>query len=165
MARLTMPFLVAAVVLALAAGAASQAPAPAPGADCSSAVTGLIGCITYVQQGSTQSKPSKDCCDGVKGALKSPATVACLCNAFSQNVGIMINFTRAAGLPAACGGDPTAFSKCNIKVPGAPTEGPAPSSGSGPAAGSPKSTATRSPISATVVIAAVAAPLLSYYYL
>ncbi|TVU37767.1 hypothetical protein EJB05_11114 [Eragrostis curvula] len=176
MARLAASLAAVAVaVLALASCAASQrahAPAPAPGPagpDCSSAVSSLIGCATYVMPGSTQSKPPKECCDGVKNAIKSPAAVQCLCAALGKDYGIPINMTRAAGLPAACGGNPAAFSKCNIKLPGgAPTEAPAPSSGSTPVASSPspsKSAATRSPISAMAVVAAVAAPLLSYYYL
>ncbi|PAN14935.1 hypothetical protein PAHAL_2G453600 [Panicum hallii] len=175
MARLGlgMPCLLAAAavaVLALASGAASQGPAPAPASsvDCSSAVTGLIGCLSYVQQRSTQARPAKQCCAGVKDALKSPATVTCLCAALGQNNGATINFTRAATLPAACGENPAALSKCNIKMPGAPTEGPAPSSGSAPAANSPgtsKSAAARSPVSAFAIGAAVAAPLLSYYFL
>ncbi|OEL14929.1 hypothetical protein BAE44_0024053 [Dichanthelium oligosanthes] len=124
MARLLGLLAAAAVaVLALASGAASQAPAPAPSVDCSSAVIGLSGCLTYVTEGSTQSKPTKECCAGVKGVLKSPATVACLCAAFGQSYGIKLNLTRAAMLPAACGEDPAALSKCNLKVPGAPTEG------------------------------------------
>jgi hypothetical protein len=94
---------------------AAQAPAPAPAADCSGAVTGLIGCAAYVQPGSTQSKPPKACCDGVKGAMMSPAAVQCLCDALGKDYGIPLNMTRAAGLPAACGGDPAAFSKCNSK--------------------------------------------------
>jgi hypothetical protein len=112
MSRLSLA--VAVAVLALASGAASQAPGPSsPPVDCSSAVTGLIGCLPYVQQGSTQGKPTSGCCTGVKAALKSPATVACLCAAFGQNYGIQVNLTRAAGLPAACGEDPAALSKCN----------------------------------------------------
>ncbi|RCV08939.1 hypothetical protein SETIT_1G366800v2 [Setaria italica] len=170
MARLGLGLLAAVAVLALASGAASQAPAPAPSSsvDCGAAVTGLLPCLSYVQQGSSQGKPAMECCAGVKGALKSPATVACLCAAFKQKYPIAINMTRAATLPAACGEDQAAFSKCNIKVPGAPTEGPAPASGSAPAASSPgasKSAAARSPVSAFAVVAAVAAPLLSYYYL
>ena len=113
MSRLSLTVPCLAAVLALASGAASQAPGPSPPVDCSSAVTGLIGCVSYVQQGSTQGKPTSGCCDGVKAALKSPATVACLCAAFGQNYGIQVNLTRAAGLPAACGEDPAAFSKCN----------------------------------------------------
>ena len=123
MARLGlgMPCLLAAAaavaVLALAPGAASQAPAPAPAssADCSSAFTSLIGCLSYVQQGSAQAKPPKECCAGVKSALKTPATVTCLCAALGQNNGAMINFTRAATLPEACGEDPAALGKCNSK--------------------------------------------------
>ncbi|KAG8079661.1 hypothetical protein GUJ93_ZPchr0007g4416 [Zizania palustris] len=173
MARPATPGAVLVVaVLALACGAASQAPAPAagaPSADCSSSLVALTGCLSYITGGSTVAKPPKDCCAGVKSALTSPATVACLCSAFGQDYGIPINYTRAAALPAACGGDPAALKKCNIKIPGSsPTEAPASSSGLTPAAGSPtssKSAATRSPISATLVVAAVAAPLLAYYYL
>ncbi|XP_066395326.1 non-specific lipid transfer protein-like 1 [Miscanthus floridulus] len=165
MARLSLA--VAAVVvavLALASGAASQAPGPSPPVDCSAAVTGLIGCVSYVQQGSTQGKPTSGCCDGVKAALKSPATVACLCAAFGQNYGIQVNLTRAAGLPAACGEDPAAFSKCNIKVPGAPASAPTASgtAPAGPSPGSSKSAAVMPPVSAFAVLAAVAGTLLSH---
>ncbi|CAL5061520.1 unnamed protein product [Urochloa decumbens] len=183
MARLGlgMPSLLAvaaavAAVLVLPPGAASQAPAQAPtpspapssSVDCEPAVMALVPCVTYVEAGSALGKPTVECCAGVKGALKSPATVQCLCAAFGQKYPVPIDYTRAATLPAACGGDPAAFSKCNIKLPGAPTEGPAPASGSAPAANSPgasKSAAARSPVSALAIVAAMAAPLLSYYYL
>ncbi|KAL6841956.1 hypothetical protein ACP4OV_028468 [Aristida adscensionis] len=164
MARL-LAAAVAVTVLALAAGAASQAPAPAPSADCTAALIGLATCLPYVQANATEGRPPKDCCAGVKSAVSSPASVACLCQAFGTNYGIPINLTRAATLPAACGGDPAAFKNCNIKVPGAPVPAPAPSSGATPAASPANSAATRSPISAVAVLAAVAAPLLSYYYL
>nr|TKW35947.1 hypothetical protein SEVIR_2G409000v2 [Setaria viridis] len=119
MARLGLGLLAAVAVLALASGAASQAPAPAPApsssVDCGAAVAGLLPCLSYVQQGSPQGKPAMECCAGVKGALKSPATVACLCAAFKQKYPVAINMTRAATLPAACGEDQAAFSKCNSK--------------------------------------------------
>ncbi|EEC82483.1 hypothetical protein OsI_26937 [Oryza sativa Indica Group] len=165
-------------VLALACGAASQSPAPAaaagPASDCGSSITALAGCLTYITPGSPEARPAKDCCAGVKSALGSPAAVACLCGALGQDFGIKINYTRAAALPAACGGDSSALSKCNKKFPGAsPTGAPAPSSsgsgsGSTPATGtpsSPKSAAAQSPVSAMLIVATVAAPLLSYYYL
>ncbi|KAK3125757.1 hypothetical protein QOZ80_7BG0609370 [Eleusine coracana subsp. coracana] len=174
MARIALVAL--AVILALASGAAAQAPAPAPGPssaapDCGAAVSSLIVCAAYVQPGSAQSTPPKPCCDGVKAAMTSPAAVQCLCDALGKDYGVPLNMTRAAGLPIACGGDPAAFSKCNIKLPGGaptPAGAPAPTSGSTPAASSPggwKSAATRSPITAVAVVAAVAAPLLSYYCL
>ncbi|VAH43626.1 unnamed protein product [Triticum turgidum subsp. durum] len=164
-----------AVVLALASGAASQAPAAGPAApagDCGSALTGLTGCLPYITPGAAPGKPPKECCTGVKTALASPASVACLCDAFGKDYGIPMNLTRAKGLPAACGGNPAALS--NLKLPGgapngAPTEAPTPTSGSTPTTVSPspaKSAATRSPVSAaTILLAAVVAPLLSYYYL
>ncbi|KAM0897896.1 hypothetical protein ACQ4PT_022270 [Festuca glaucescens] len=172
MAPRSIPAFLVLSVLALASLAASQAPAAGPAApDCSSALTSLAGCLTYIQPGSTQSKPPKECCSGVKAAVASPASVNCLCDALHTNYGVPLNMTRAAGLPAACGASPAAFSTCNIKLPGAPdaapTEAPSPSSGSTPATDSPgpaKSAATRSPVSvATLVLAALAAPLLSYY--
>ncbi|CAM0906845.1 unnamed protein product [Alopecurus aequalis] len=174
MASRSTPAFVILAVLALASGAASQAPAAGPAApDCGAALTGLTGCLPYISPGSTQSKPPKDCCAGVKGAVATPNGVSCLCDAFHTNYGIPLNLTRATGLPAACGANPAAFSKCNLQLPGAPTAAPtqAPSPTSGPATGtvspSPsKSAATRSPVSAaTLVLAAVAAPLLSYFYL
>ncbi|CAL5085730.1 unnamed protein product [Urochloa decumbens] len=179
MARLGlgMPCLLAfaaVAVLALAPGAASQAPAQAPSpapsssVDCEPAVMALAPCVTYVEAGSVLGKPTVECCAGVTGALKSPATVGCLCAAFGQKYPVSINYTHAAMLPAACGGDPAAFTKCSIKLPGAPTEGPAPATGSAPAANSPgasKSAAARSPVSALAIVASMAAPLLSYYYL
>uniref|UniRef100_A0A0E0I4B5 Bifunctional inhibitor/plant lipid transfer protein/seed storage helical domain-containing protein n=1 Tax=Oryza nivara TaxID=4536 RepID=A0A0E0I4B5_ORYNI len=102
-------------VLALACGAASQSPAPAaaagPASDCGSSITALAGCLTYITPGSPEARPAKDCCAGVKSALGSPAAVACLCGALGQDFGIKINYTRAAALPAACGGDSSALSK------------------------------------------------------
>uniref|UniRef100_A0ACD5UJH5 Uncharacterized protein n=1 Tax=Avena sativa TaxID=4498 RepID=A0ACD5UJH5_AVESA len=174
MASRSAPAFVVLALLALASGAASQAPAAGPaGPDCSAALTGLAGCLTYITPGSTQSKPPKECCTGVKAAVASPASVSCLCDAFRTNYGIPLNLTRAGGLPAACGSNPDAFSKCNIQLPSAPhaapTQAPSATSGSTPGTVSPgpaKSGATRSPVSvATLVLAALAAPLLSYYHL
>jgi hypothetical protein len=108
------PAFVILALLALASGAASQAPAAGPaGPDCSAALTSLTGCLTYITPGTTQSKPPKECCAGVKAAVASPASVTCLCDAFKTNYGIPLNLTRAAGLPAACGANPEAFKKCN----------------------------------------------------
>jgi hypothetical protein len=49
----------------------------------------------------------------VKSTLGSPAAVACLCGALGLDFGIKINYTRVAALPAACGGNFSALSKCN----------------------------------------------------
>lgn len=113
MARSTYAVVAVLAVLALASGAASQAPAAGPAADCSSALTGLTGCLPYISPGATQAKPPKECCAGVKTALTSPASVACLCDAFGKDYGIPMNLTRAKGLPAACGGNPAALSNCS----------------------------------------------------
>ncbi|KAK1678699.1 hypothetical protein QYE76_039547 [Lolium multiflorum] len=111
--RPTPAFLVLSV-LALASLAASQAPASGPAApDCSSALTSLAGCLTYIQPGSPQSKPPKECCAGVKAATATPASVKCLCDALHTDYGVPLNMTRAAALPAACGASAAAFSTCN----------------------------------------------------
>ncbi|XP_008670593.1 non-specific lipid transfer protein-like 1 isoform X1 [Zea mays] len=157
MARLGLLAL-AVAVLALASGVASQAPGPAPSADCASALAGLMGCLPYVQQGSTQGKPDRECCAGVKAALKSPATVVCLCAAVGQNYGMPVNLTRGAGLPAACGEDPAALSKCN-KPTASGTAPAVPSPGSSKSSSS-AAAAIRFPVSAFAVV--VAATLLSH---
>lgn len=162
------------VVLALASAAHAQVQPPAAspsGPDCGSTLVGLAGCLPYLTPGSTVSKPPKECCGPVKSSLASPASAACLCDAFGKNYGVPIDLARAAGLAAACGGNQAALSKCKIAIPGAPgsapTEAPSPSSGSTPATGSPgpaKAAATRSPVSlVTLVLSVVAAPLLSHY--
>ncbi|EEE67624.1 hypothetical protein OsJ_25194 [Oryza sativa Japonica Group] len=166
-------------VLALACGAASQSPAPAPAAgpasDCGSSITALTGSLTYITPGEPRGEAGpRTAAPALKARWAARPAVACLCGAFGQDFGIKINYTRAAALPGACGGDSSALSKCNKKFPGAsPTGAPAPSSsgsgsGSTPATGtpsSPKSAAAQSPVSAMLIVATVAAPLLSYYYL
>ncbi|BAS78153.1 Os02g0286350, partial [Oryza sativa Japonica Group] len=76
-------------------------------------ITALAGCLTYITPGSPKARPAKDCCAGVKSTLGSPAAVACLCGALGLDFGIKINYTRVAALPAACGGNFSALSKCN----------------------------------------------------
>ncbi|XP_037467038.1 non-specific lipid transfer protein-like 1, partial [Triticum dicoccoides] len=121
-----------AVVLALASGAASHAPVAGPAApvgDCGSALMGLTSYLPCSSPVSTQGNPPKECCTGVKTALASPASVACLYDAFGKDYGIPMNLNRAKGLPAACGGNPAALNNCSLKLPGgapnsAPTEDP-----------------------------------------
>lgn len=117
MARLAIAATAVAVVLALASGAASQrAAAPAAAADCGAAVASLMVCAQYVHvlPGITpRSDPPKECCDGLKSATRSPGGVQCLCDGLGKDYGYQLNMTRVLGLPASCGVDPAAFSKCN----------------------------------------------------
>ncbi|KAG0550899.1 hypothetical protein BDA96_01G377400 [Sorghum bicolor] len=164
----------ACVLLALAAsaaGAGSHSPAPAPAVDCVTQATTLIDCLDYVQPGSTAKRPSAACCAEVKTAVASPAIVGCLCSlAGNKDLGIPIDMKRVLALPGACGASNAAFSKCNISAL-SPAGAPAPSStaggssSGGAAASPPKAAAASSPMTATALVAAVAAPLLAYFYL
>ncbi|CAM0873452.1 unnamed protein product [Alopecurus aequalis] len=153
-------------LLALAASAGAATPAPAPAPDCTAALTSLADCLDYVSPGTKSARPSKTCCGEVKTAVSTPSTVDCLCAAMgSKESPIPINMTRVLALPAACGQSPTVFNKCKVMPGGAPTEAPAPSSGGATAAPPKPNAAARSPVSATILVATVAVPLLAFYYL
>ncbi|EAY90271.1 hypothetical protein EE612_017759 [Oryza sativa] len=152
------------------ATASSPSLAPAPAVDCTAEALKVADCLDYVTPGKTApSRPSKQCCGEVKGALKDSAAVSCLCAAFtSKTLPLPINITRALHLPAACGADASAFSKCLAPAP-SPSVAPGTSSGSGGAAAAPANgaAAARSPMGSTavlVVAAAVAAPLLAFLH-
>ncbi|CAM0871776.1 unnamed protein product [Alopecurus aequalis] len=116
--------------------------APAPAVDCSDALISLVGCLSYVQEGSTVVTPEASCCSGLKDVVKKE--VACLCQAFQggQDYGVALNMTRALQLPAACKVKTPPFSKCHLSVPGVTggSPAPAPSSGAPFFGGSPSST-------------------------
>ncbi|MQM13323.1 hypothetical protein Taro_046248 [Colocasia esculenta] len=97
-------------------GAATEAGAPSASVDCTSTITSLIDCLSYVQNGSKVEKPEGGCCPGLKKVVKTQ--VSCLCEAFksSADFAVAINITKALGLPAACGVSTPSVSKC--KIPG-----------------------------------------------
>ncbi|PUZ40880.1 hypothetical protein GQ55_9G457600 [Panicum hallii var. hallii] len=162
---------VACLLLALAAsaaGAGSHSPAPAPAVDCLAAASSLLDCMGYVSPGSTEKTPSKACCGEVKTAVANPTTVSCLCTlAGSKDLPVPIDMKRVFALPGACGASNAAFSKCHISA-GSPTGAPAPSATGGSSSGGatttppPQPAAASSPMTATALVAAVAAPLLAY---
>ncbi|CAN6319795.1 unnamed protein product, partial [Urochloa humidicola] len=159
---------VACLLLALAAAASaagSHSPAPAPAVDCISAAAGLSDCLSYVSPGSTEKSPSKACCGEVKTAVANPAVVDCLCQlATSKNLGLPIDMKRVLALPPACGLSNTVFSKCHLSA-GPPTEAPGSSTGGSPSGGataSPPKAAASPRMTASALVAAVAAPLLGF---
>jgi hypothetical protein len=83
--------------------------------DCSDALISLVGCLSYVQEGSTVATPEKTCCSGLKDVVKKE--VACLCQAFQggQDYGVALNMTKALQLPDACKVKTPPFSKCHSK--------------------------------------------------
>jgi len=117
--------------------------APTPAVDCSDALVSLVGCLSYVQEGSTVATPEKSCCSGLKDVVRKE--VACLCQAFQggQDYGVALNMTKALQLPAACKVKTPPFSKCHISIPGG-SPAPAPSSGAPFFRGSPSSSSTPS---------------------
>lgn len=120
--------------------------APAPAVDCSDALISLVGCLSYVQEGSTVATPDKSCCSGLKDVVSKE--VACLCQAFQggQDYGVALNMTKALQLPAACKVKTPPFSKCHLSVPGLPGGSPAPAPSSGaPFFGGSPSNSTTSP--------------------
>lgn len=141
MARSSSSRLLLLLVVALAALAATArvvdgatANAPAPSADCTDALLSLSGCLTFVQEGSTEATPSPDCCSGLKDVVRKE--VACLCQVFQsgRDFGISLNMTKALQLPADCKVKTPPVSKCHVSsLPGVPSASPAPA----PSAGAP----------------------------
>ncbi|KAL5992312.1 hypothetical protein ACLOJK_013228 [Asimina triloba] len=136
-----------AVIHAAAAPPASDAPAPA--IDCSSEMFQMADCVSFVMNGSTESKPSKSCCAGFKTVLQG--NPICLCESYknSNNLGITLNMTRAMLLPKACGVSASA-SNCDGEQ-GIPVAAP----GSAPVA-SPSASPSVAPASPGGSAAAVA---------
>lgn len=80
----------------------SQKAAPAPSVDCISLISTMTDCLPFVSNGSTDTKPAGNCCNGLKTVLEADAS--CLCVAFksSAQLGVVLNVTKATALPAAC---------------------------------------------------------------
>ncbi|KAH7683522.1 Plant non-specific lipid-transfer protein/Par allergen protein [Dioscorea alata] len=140
----------------------SQAPSMAPPPDCSSALTNLVECLSFVEYGSKLEKPQGHCCAALKKVLKDD--VSCLCEAFKQSPsnGVKLNMTKAFGLPHACGISTPSLSNCKIDVAGSPSSTPGESSANSPA--SAPGTHSMAPLQAPsmfLFIIYVAVPLFS----
>ncbi|XP_073027198.1 non-specific lipid transfer protein GPI-anchored 31-like [Primulina eburnea] len=99
---------------AAASSAAQLAPTPAP--DCSTLVLSMVDCLSFVTEGSTATKPEGQCCSGLKNVLKTRAE--CLCETFknSAQLGVKLNVTKAATLPAACHVSAPSISNCGLSI-------------------------------------------------
>ncbi|KAK9166799.1 hypothetical protein Scep_001990 [Stephania cephalantha] len=91
---------------------ASHQHAPAPSVDCTTLIYSMADCLSFVTNGSEVKKPEGGCCSGLKTVLKTDAE--CLCEAFksSSQLGVVLNVTKAAGLPAACGVKAPSITNC-----------------------------------------------------
>uniref|UniRef100_A0A5K1G0P6 Bifunctional inhibitor/plant lipid transfer protein/seed storage helical domain-containing protein n=1 Tax=Nymphaea colorata TaxID=210225 RepID=A0A5K1G0P6_9MAGN len=112
----TAMFVVAVAMLGVVAAvdlcAPAPQPAPPPGPDCYSIVLAMADCLGFVQNGSTQAKPSAACCDGMKSVLKQGPQCLCLVLRDSGSLGIAVNTTKALELPGACGVSAPRISQC-----------------------------------------------------
>ncbi|GMH23719.1 hypothetical protein Nepgr_025562 [Nepenthes gracilis] len=118
-------FLVLMCVWALGDGNVAEA---ASTTDCSSLVMDMADCLSFVTNGSTDTKPTGSCCSGLKTVLKTDAE--CLCETFksSGQLGFALNVTKALSLPSACHVKTPSFSKCGLTLvssTGAPVVSPA----------------------------------------
>ncbi|XP_021751197.1 non-specific lipid-transfer protein-like protein At2g13820 isoform X2 [Chenopodium quinoa] len=93
----------------------SKGSSPAP-VDCTSVVLSMSDCLSYVTNGSTVNKPEGNCCSGLKSVLKTNAE--CLCEGFksSAQFGVVLNVTKAVGLPDACHVHAPSAAKCGSGV-------------------------------------------------
>uniref|UniRef100_A0A803MD33 Bifunctional inhibitor/plant lipid transfer protein/seed storage helical domain-containing protein n=1 Tax=Chenopodium quinoa TaxID=63459 RepID=A0A803MD33_CHEQI len=98
----------------------SKGSSPAP-VDCTSVVLSMSDCLSYVTNGSTVNKPEGNCCSGLKSVLKTNAE--CLCEGFksSAQFGVVLNVTKAVGLPDACHVHAPSAAKLDISPTGAPS--------------------------------------------
>lgn len=93
-----------AAVWAQISAAPWAAPAPWPGAlDCTSALLNLTSCLTYVEAGSTLTRPEKGCCGALAGVVDGEEA-ACLCGLVGGYAAyrVRVDAVRALALPTIC---------------------------------------------------------------
>ncbi|XP_052199591.1 non-specific lipid transfer protein GPI-anchored 2 [Diospyros lotus] len=115
-----------------------EAPGPSGSSDCLTYLSNMYDCLSYVEEGSNETKPAKACCPELAELVKSH--VICLCQLLggniSETIGIQINVTKALNLPSVCGVQTPPASYCaafGYPVAGVPvpSEAPSPSTGGG----------------------------------
>ncbi|KAF8090612.1 hypothetical protein N665_0471s0007 [Sinapis alba] len=106
------------------------APAPAH-VDCSTLILNMADCLSFVSAGGTDAKPASSCCNGLKTVIKTNAE--CLCGSnlkcgdipspspyhlttSSVSLGVTLNMTKAATLPAACKLHAPSIAACGLSV-------------------------------------------------
>ncbi|GMJ06774.1 xylogen protein 1, glycosylphosphatidylinositol-anchored lipid protein transfer 31 [Hibiscus trionum] len=123
----------------------ATAPSPSssstPTVDCSTLILNMADCLSFVSSGSEVSKPEGTCCSGLKTVLKSGPE--CLCEAFksSASMGVSLNVTKAATLPAACKVSAPSATNCAVSVTpaGSPDGQPSATAGDTPTTSSESS--------------------------
>ncbi|KAJ0979112.1 hypothetical protein J5N97_014586 [Dioscorea zingiberensis] len=114
-------------------------PAMPPADPCDDALLNLVDCLTYVEDGSNQTVPDKNCCSEFSGLVNTHPN--CLCKLLGSGTafGLKIDTTKALTLPTACRVQTPPTSLCALL--GIPVPSPlTPSSAPGPANGASGST-------------------------
>ncbi|GMN46998.1 hypothetical protein TIFTF001_016175 [Ficus carica] len=86
--------------------------APAPGTDCLTVLLGMADCLSYVQQGSNETKPDKACCPELKSIVDTQPQCLCELLGNGDSYGYQIDFNRATKLPSVCKVDAPPVSTC-----------------------------------------------------
>ncbi|KAM0875275.1 hypothetical protein ACQ4PT_036956 [Festuca glaucescens] len=98
----------------LSAPQPAAAPAPSWGEelDCRGAMLNLSSCLTYVEPGSSLTRPDKGCCGALSGVVDGEA--GCLCGLVGGygSFGVRVDAVRALALPTACRVDAPPPSLC-----------------------------------------------------
>ncbi|XP_074563487.1 non-specific lipid transfer protein GPI-anchored 31-like [Curcuma longa] len=138
------------------------APSPPPTEDCSSALLSLSGCLSFVEEGSSEARPQKRCCSGLNEVAVEQES--CLCVAFSQGaaMGVRINMTRALALPSSCAVSVPPLADCKVALGGAPSPSLRAAIAPSPLAGQSSNAAAAPPVSVAGMIG-VATALIFYY--
>ncbi|EXB54688.1 Non-specific lipid-transfer protein-like protein [Morus notabilis] len=114
--------------------------ASAPGADCTTLLFGMADCLSYVQEGSNETKPDKACCPELKTLVDTAPQCLCALLASNNSSAYGIDYDRATKLPSVCKVDTPPVSNCALL--GIPVGGP---SGSAVPASSPRLSPGRLP--------------------
>lgn len=93
--------------------AQSMAPAPVSSDDCSSHLTNVSDCLTYVEAQSNLTKPDKGCCPEFAGLVDSHPICLCELLKNANSFGIQINVSKALMLPSVCGVTTPPLSACS----------------------------------------------------
>lgn len=91
-------------------------PSSPQGGDCATVIFDLIECVSFLVEGSNESKPDASCCIAYESVLS--VSDECICVAINQSagMGIALNLTKLVTLPTACGMPAFPIAKCHSEL-------------------------------------------------
>nr|XP_027094959.1 non-specific lipid-transfer protein-like protein At5g64080 [Coffea arabica] len=96
----------------------SSAPSPAA-VDCSELIFDMLDCMSFLNNGPSDPKPSPSCCTGFETVIDADAECVCEGLKNAASMGLSVNITKAAILPSLCHVSAPSISTCNMSI--APT--------------------------------------------